>query len=235
MTVDAYGVVLRKANHGHGVSSRSAGCDGAPCEASQGIRGAHGYLTFFNTTMGTPLSEPERPWVAFARCAIIGPLLPILHFLVPPMQPTVTVKIEALPSAEGLPLPQYETESAAGLDLRAAVDEPVTLQPGRRFAMPTGLKIALPVGYEAQVRPRSGLAFKHGIALVNAPGTIDADYRGEVRVLLINLGEEPFTVSRGDRIAQLVVAPVTRIEWEPVETVDTTARGTGGFGSTGVQ
>ncbi|MBP8951180.1 MAG: dUTP diphosphatase [Armatimonadetes bacterium] len=146
----------------------------------------------------------------------------------------VTIQVERLPSAEGLPLPQYETESAAGMDLRAALEEPLVLGPGERCAVPTGLKIALPPGYEAQVRARSGLALKHGIALVNAPGTIDADYRGEVRVILINLGQEPFTINRGDRIAQIVVAPVTRAGWEPVLSVDETSRGAGGFGSTGV-
>lgn len=143
--------------------------------------------------------------------------------------------VEVLPHAQGLPLPQYETAAAAGMDLRAALDEPVTLDPGKRYAVPTGLKIALPVGYEAQIRARSGLALRKGIALVNAPGTIDADYRGEICVILINLGEEPFTISRGDRIAQMVVAPVTRVEWELVAAVDDTSRGEGGFGHTGVQ
>lgn len=150
------------------------------------------------------------------------------------MAGAVTIKVERMPSAEGLPLPQYETEAAAGMDLRAALDEPLVLGPGERCAVPTGLKIALPPGYEAQVRARSGLALKHGIALVNAPGTIDADYRGEIRVILINLGQEPFTITRGDRIAQMIVAPVTRAEWEPVVSVDETSRGAGGFGSTGV-
>jgi len=147
----------------------------------------------------------------------------------------VVVAVEVLPHAADLPLPQYETSQAAGLDLRAAVDEPVTLEPGERAAVPTGLKIALPAGYEAQVRPRSGLALKHGISLVNSPGTIDADYRGEVRVILVNLGREAFIVSRGDRIAQMVVAPVTRVRMQPVESVDTSERGEGGFGHTGVQ
>lgn len=142
--------------------------------------------------------------------------------------------MEVLAHGEGLPLPEYETPAAAGLDLRAAVNEPVTLAPGGRAAIPTGLKVELPAGYEAQIRPRSGLALRHGISLVNAPGTIDADYRGEVCAILINLGEEPFTVRRGDRIAQMVVAPVTRIAWERVEAVDVTARGAGGFGHTGI-
>ena len=142
--------------------------------------------------------------------------------------------MEVLPHGEGLPLPEYETPAAAGLDLRAAVDEPVTLAPGARAAIPTGLRLQLPAGYEAQVRPRSGLALRQGISLANSPGTIDADYRGEVCAILINLGEEPFTVRRGDRIAQMVVAPVTRIAWERVDAVDDTERGAGGFGHTGV-
>lgn len=147
----------------------------------------------------------------------------------------ITVRVEVLSTAADLPLPQYETDLAAGLDLRAAVHDPITLLPGKREVVPTGLKIALPAGYEAQVRPRSGLALKHGIALVNSPGTIDPDYRGEIRVILINLGEEPFTINRGDRIAQMIVAPVTRIEWEPVPAVDPTERDEGGFGHTGVE
>lgn len=149
-------------------------------------------------------------------------------------QALVGVGIETLPSARDLPLPAYATASAAGLDLRAAIDAPVTLDPGRRCCIPTGLKIALPAGYEAQVRPRSGLALRNGIAIVNSPGTVDADYRGEICVLLVNLGQEPFCIKRGDRIAQMVVAPVTRIEWEPVNAVEATERGEGGFGSTGL-
>lgn len=132
-----------------------------------------------------------------------------------------------------LPLPAYETAHAAGMDLRAAVQQPRTLEPGERDAVPTGLRIALPEGYEAQVRPRSGLALRHGIGMVNAPGTIDADYRGEIRVILINHGAEPFTINRGDRIAQLVVAPVTQVEWNLVDTLEETPRGEGGFGHTG--
>ena len=146
-----------------------------------------------------------------------------------------TIPIVRLPHAEGLPLPAYETASAAGMDLRAAVadDEPVTLRPGSRAAVPTGLAMALPDGFEGQVRPRSGLAAKQGVTLVNTPGTIDADYRGEVKVLLINLGEEDVVIRRGDRIAQLVVAPVVQARWSEVETLDETVRGEGGFGSTG--
>jgi len=143
--------------------------------------------------------------------------------------------IEAAPLAHfgDLTLPAYETALSAGMDLRAAVDAPVTLAPGERALVPTGLTIALPAGYEAQIRPRSGLAFKHGITCLNTPGTVDADYRGEVKVLLINLGQEPFTIARGERIAQMVIAPVTQAEWEVVETLSETARGAGGWGSTG--
>ncbi len=147
---------------------------------------------------------------------------------------TVAVRITRLPHAADLPLPSYETAGAAGLDLRAAVDAPVSLEPGERAAIPTGIAIALPEGFEAQVRARSGLARRHGIAMVNAPGTVDSDYRGELQVLLINLGREAFTVGRGDRVAQMVVAPVARVAWEEVESLDATGRGAGGFGSTGV-
>lgn len=146
----------------------------------------------------------------------------------------VKVRITRLPGASDLPLPAYETEHAAGMDLRAAVTEALTLQPGARALVPTGIAIALPEGTEAQVRPRSGLAFRHGISMVNTPGTIDADYRGEIRVILINHGEAPFTIQRGERIAQLVVAPVLRADWQECETLDDTTRGAGGFGHTGV-
>ncbi len=148
---------------------------------------------------------------------------------------TVTIRLKRLPHAEGLALPAYETAHSAGMDLRAAVpeDQPIVLTPGGRALVPTGLSIALPDDHEAQVRPRSGLALKFGITCLNSPGTIDADYRGEVGVILANLGGEPFTVRRGDRIAQLVIAPVTRGAFEVVETLDDTARGAGGFGSTG--
>jgi dUTP pyrophosphatase len=143
------------------------------------------------------------------------------------------VQVARVEGAEDLPLPAYETDHAAGMDLRAAVAQPMSLLPGERHAVPTGLRIALPEGYEAQVRPRSGMALRHGIGMVNAPGTIDADYRGEIRVILINHGREPFTINRGDRIAQLVVAPVTRIAWESVERLEETLRGESGFGHTG--
>lgn len=145
------------------------------------------------------------------------------------------VRVEIMREAHNrkLPLPQYETEYSAGMDLRAAIDGPLEIAPGARALVPTGLRIALPPGTEAQVRPRSGLALRHGISMVNTPGTIDADYRGELRVILINLGDEPFRIERGDRIAQLVVAPVLRAEWVEVDDLDETARGEGGFGHTG--
>lgn len=148
------------------------------------------------------------------------------------------VPVERLPHAADLPLPAYATADAAGLDLMAAIadDEPLHLAPRQWQAVATGLRIALPSGYEAQVRPRSGLAMRHGITVLNAPGTIDADYRGEIKVLLINLGDEPVSLVRGERIAQLVVAPVVRLAWseEPID-VEGTTRGAGGFGSTGRQ
>lgn len=148
---------------------------------------------------------------------------------------TVTIRVVPLPHFEGLALPAYETAEAAGMDLRAAVEEtaPVTLAPGHRAMIPTGLTIALPSGHEAQIRPRSGLAAKHGITCLNSPGTVDADYRGEMKVILINLGQEPFVIKRGERIAQMVIAPVTRASLVQVETLDETVRGAGGFGSTG--
>jgi dUTP pyrophosphatase len=147
----------------------------------------------------------------------------------------VAIRVVPLPHFEGLALPAYETADAAGMDLRAAVgeDTPVTLKPGERAMIPTGLTIALPAGHEAQVRPRSGLAAKHGVTCLNTPGTIDADYRGEVKVILINLGQEAFVIKRGERIAQMVIAPVTRAELNVVAALDETLRGSGGFGSTG--
>lgn len=145
----------------------------------------------------------------------------------------IPVAIRRLPHGEGLPLPAYETSGAAGMDLRAA--ESLTLQPGSRGLIPTGFAIALPDGYEAQVRPRSGLAVKHGVTVLNAPGTIDCDYRGEIKVPLINHGIEAFDIQRGDRIAQMVIAPVTRAQWNEVVELDGTARGQGGFGSSGTR
>ena len=146
----------------------------------------------------------------------------------------VTVLLQRLPHGTDLPLPAYETEGAAGLDLRAAIAEGLSLAPGERALVPTGLAMQLPTGFEGQVRPRSGLAVKHGVTVLNAPGTVDSDYRGEVKVPLVNLGQEPFAIARGDRIAQMVIAPVTRAVLTEVAGLDATARGAGGFGSTGV-
>lgn len=145
----------------------------------------------------------------------------------------IVVPVRVLPHGEGLELPAYATEGSAGCDLRAAVAEPIVLAPGARALVPTGIAVAIPEGYEGQVRMRSGLAIRHGLTLVNGPGTIDADYRGEIRVILGNLGSEPFPISRGDRIAQLVVAPVARARLEKVEELPGTKRHDGGFGSTG--
>lgn len=145
------------------------------------------------------------------------------------------LRIQRLPHSEGLALPAYETVGSAGMDLRAAVaeDAPITMAPGARTLVPTGLKIALEQGWEAQVRPRSGLALKHGVTCLNTPGTIDSDYRGEVGVILVNLGQEPFVIRRGERIAQMVIAAVAQASIAEVESLDETARGAGGFGSTG--
>ncbi|AMG73116.1 Deoxyuridine 5'-triphosphate nucleotidohydrolase [Sphingopyxis granuli] len=146
--------------------------------------------------------------------------------------PTIEIAIQRLPNGGGLPLPAYASAGAAGMDVVAA--ETLTLRPGTRHAVATGFAMAIPAGYEVQVRPRSGLALKHGITCLNTPGTIDSDYRGEVKVILANLSDEPFEVKRGDRIAQLVPAPVQRAAFAEVETLDETARGAGGFGSTGI-
>jgi dUTP pyrophosphatase len=148
----------------------------------------------------------------------------------------ITAQLMQLPHGQDLPLPSYETSEAAGMDLRAAVpeDAPLTLKPGARELVPTGFAMAIPPGFEAQIRPRSGLALKHGLSLVNAPGTIDSDYRGEIKIILINQGDEDFEISRGMRIAQMVIAPVLQVAIEPVTSLDDTARGAGGFGSTGV-
>ena len=142
--------------------------------------------------------------------------------------------IKRLPHSEGLPLPSYETEGSAGLDLRAAIDEDIILQSLQRAAVPTGLSMAIPQGYEGQVRPRSGLAFRHGLTVTNAPGTIDSDYRGEVKILLVNLGDQPVTITRGMRCAQLIIAPVSQVKRTEVLSLDDTTRGAGGFGSTGI-
>jgi dUTP pyrophosphatase len=150
---------------------------------------------------------------------------------------TPRIAVVVLPHGQDLPLPAYETDGSAGMDLRAAVpdDEPMVLRPGDRDMVPTGLAMALPHGFEAQVRPRSGLAAKAGVTCLNTPGTIDSDYRGEVKVILINLGPEDFTIRRGDRIAQMVIAPVVQAAWDLTESLNETVRGAGGFGSTGRQ
>jgi dUTP pyrophosphatase len=148
-------------------------------------------------------------------------------------RPEVPVAVTVLRNGEGISLPRYASAGAAGMDLVAALDQPLTLQPGARAAVPTGIALALPEGYEAQVRPRSGLALKHGLTVLNSPGTIDADYRGEIQVILANLGAAPVTLARGERVAQLVLAPVSRIAWTPVEELPASGRGGRGFGSTG--
>jgi len=147
-----------------------------------------------------------------------------------------TLNLIRLPNGEGLDLPAYETKGAAGMDLRAAVedDAALTLAPGKRALVPTGFIFEIPEGYEAQIRPRSGLAFKNGLTCLNSPGTVDSDYRGEVKVLLINLGEEPFEITRGMRIAQMIIAPVTQVRVAEITEISETTRGAGGFGSTGV-
>jgi len=146
---------------------------------------------------------------------------------------SIPIQVRRLPHAEGLSLPSYATAGAAGMDLAAAVHETVTIHPGERRLIPTGLTIALPHGYELQIRPRSGLALRHGIVLPNSPGTIDEDYRGEIQVILLNAGAEPFSIQRGTRIAQAVLAPVSKAAWTEVDVLDTTERNQGGFGSTG--
>ncbi|MBL8690871.1 MAG: dUTP diphosphatase [Rhodospirillaceae bacterium] len=145
----------------------------------------------------------------------------------------IVVAVRRLPHGEGLSLPAYATPGSAGLDLVAALERPVEIQPGGRTLVPTGLAMELPEGYEAQIRPRSGLALRHGLTVLNTPGTVDSDYRGEVSVLLVNLGDRPVTLSRGERIAQMVVAPVTRIAWSEQASLSETRRGAGGYGSTG--
>lgn len=151
----------------------------------------------------------------------------------PPVTASVPVRIARLPHARGLPLPSRATRDAAGFDLHAALEDDLELAPAQRQLVPTGFAIAVPEGYEAQVRPRSGLALAHGIVLPNAPGTIDADYRGEIQVIVMNAGDAPFTIRRGDRIAQLVIAPVVTAVWQEVEQLEDTARGAGGFGHSG--
>ena len=148
-------------------------------------------------------------------------------------RPEVPVAVTVLPGGEGVALPRYASAGAAGMDLVAALDRPLTLGPGERAAVPTGIALALPEGYEAQVRPRSGLALRHGLTVLNSPGTIDSDYRGEIQVILANLGAAPVTLTRGERVAQLVLAPVSRIAWRLVEELPASGRGEHGFGSTG--
>lgn len=147
----------------------------------------------------------------------------------------IKVLFEKMPHADELPLPEYETAGSSGLDLRAANKEPITIEPGKRTLIPVGFRMALPAGYEAQIRPRSGLAYKNGITMLNSPGTIDSDYRGEVKVLAVNHGDGPFTVNYGERIAQMVIAPVQQAEIVSVKKLPETKRGAGGFGSTGVK
>jgi dUTP pyrophosphatase len=147
----------------------------------------------------------------------------------------MNIQFKKLPKATDLPLPSYESKFAAGMDIRAALEKSVELKPGQRRLISTGLKMAIPEGYEAQIRPRSGLAYRNGITMLNTPGTIDSDYRGEVKVLAVNLGDEPFVINHGDRIAQMVIAPVTQANIEEVDNLSNTERADGGFGSTGVK
>lgn len=147
----------------------------------------------------------------------------------------MNIQFKKLPHAKDLPLPSYESEYAAGMDIRAALKEPVILKPRERKLIPSGLKMALPKGYEAQMRPRSGLAYRHGITMLNTPGTIDADYRGELKMLAVNLGEEEFIINHGDRLAQMIIAPVIQADVHEVRDLSETERGDGGFGSTGVK
>ena len=146
----------------------------------------------------------------------------------------MTIRLVRLAHAQGLPLPEYASPGSAGVDLRAAIESPQTLPPGRRIQVPTGLILELPPGWEGQVRPRSGLAWRHGVTLLNTPGTIDSDYRGELKVILVNLGQQEFSLNRGNRIAQLVVAPVSQVVFSEVDSLASTDRGGGGFGSTGL-
>jgi len=172
-------------------------------------------------------SQPENLHGSSSGPALGGADLAVI------MVPMIPLPVTTLPHFAGLTLPAYATTGAAGLDLQAAVDVPLTLRAGARALIPTGFAIAVPTGYEAQVRPRSGLALKHGITCLNSPGTIDSDYRGEIKVILANLGHEPCEIKRGDRIAQLVPAPVQRATLLEVSSLDDTSRGSGGFGSTG--
>lgn len=149
------------------------------------------------------------------------------------MNNSITLPVQILPNGKNLPLPSYATEGSAAVDLHAAIDTPIVLDPGKRFAIGTGIALALPIGFEAMIRPRSGLAVKHGLTVLNTPGCIDSDYRGEIKVILINLGDEAYFVKPGERIAQMTIAPVFRIDWKERDSLEQTARGAGGLGSTG--
>lgn len=153
----------------------------------------------------------------------------------PRIKNIMNIQFKKLPHAQDLPLPSYESEYAAGMDIRAALENPIILKPRERKLIPSGLKMALPKGYEAQMRPRSGLAYRHGITMLNTPGTIDADYRGELKMLAVNLGEEEFVINHGDRVAQMIIAPVIQADVHEVKNLSETERGDGGFGSTGVK
>src|SRR5690349_18916064 len=184
------------------------------------------FISFPRTVSRTGRPWASRTWRSASRAG--SPIICGARMREP------VVNVQRLAHGADLPLPAYATAQSAGLDLMAALQGEITLAPGERRLIPTGLAIALPAGFEAQVRPRSGLALKHGVTVLNSPGTIDADYRGEVQVLLINHGQAPFVIRRGDRIAQMVVAPVTQIAWKTVERLDETERGSGGYGSTGI-
>lgn len=187
--------------------------------------------------MNRHLPEPggrARAWGDGRSFHALGPSdFPLRFGAKPIVNSPIRISIARVPGTDDLPLPRRFSQTAAGYDLTAAVQEPVVLPPGGFGLVPTGIRIALPQGFEAQVRPRSGLAARYGVGLLNSPGTIDSDYRGEVSVILFNFGREPFVVRRGDRIAQMIVARVETVEWEAVETLEATERGEGGFGHTG--
>ncbi len=183
--------------------------------------------------MRTPLGIPSEPAATDASSAPVSGARPKDSGVTPQATPPIAIGVKRLPHNADLDIPAYETVGAAGADLRAAIGDDIVLAPGGRAMVPTGLAFEIPFGFEVQVRPRSGLAAKHGVTVLNTPGTIDSDYRGEVKIILINCGEAPFTVARGDRIAQIVVAPVLQARFVPAEDLGPSARGTGGFGSTG--
>ena len=192
-------------------------------------------MAFDNILWNEDFGPRNETRLARAACAPVLPMRHAWHLGEDILSTAIKVRIRQLPHGEGLPLPAYQSAHAAGLDLLAAVAEaePLTLAPGRHAMVPTGLAIALPEGFEAQVRPRSGLAARHGVTVLNSPGTIDADYRGEIRVILINHSAESFVIRRGERIAQMVIAPVVQAKLIPAEVLSSTDRGSGGFGSTG--